>query len=138
MQRILCSLIVAAPIVCAADHDALAAAGLCLQAALEKEVLALESIRTPAEVNAVLDEIRSSRKEQKNLFSVDEKDFWLFIENSVSLKESLVELLERLAIQYDRMAKNEYFGSAELKGLYASQIEVQAGAPALPVNGDEE
>lgn len=138
MQRILCSLIVAAPIVCAADHDVLAEAGVRLQAALEKEVLALESIQAPAEVNAALDVIRSSRTEQKNLFSVDEKDFWLFIENSISLKEGLVELLERLSIQYDRMLKNDYFDSSALRELYAPQIEVQVEAPESSLNGGEE
>ena len=138
MQRILFSLIVAAPIVCAADHDALAEAGVRLQAALEKEVLALESIQDPAEVNAALDVIRSSRTEQKNLFSVDEKDFWLFIENSISLKEGLVELLERLSIQYDRMLKNDYFDSSALRELYAPQIEVQVEAPESSLNGGEE
>ena len=139
MQRILYSLIFTAPIVCAADLAPLAEAGQRLQAALEKEVLALEGVNTAADVGAALVDIRASLQEQKSLFSVDEKDLWLYIENTASLKDALIELLERLSVQYARMYRSNYYDSGELREIFASQIEPpaedKAGAEETPANG---
>lgn len=93
-----------------------------LVAALEQEVEALESIEEPGDVPAALEQLRAGLQAQEDLFAVDTKLLWQYIDNTPGAKQPIVDVLELLAVQFVRMESKNFFGSAELRQILTPQI----------------
>lgn len=101
----------------AAEDAELAAVCQRLEAALEAQVAALSDVRDSASASEALPAIRQSLADQKALFGVDERELWNFIDHSDEVKIPLMRVLQRMAAQIDRIAKENYYGCEELKTL---------------------
>lgn len=123
MHKTLLPILFAATAVYAADADPMADACKRLKAALEQEVAALESIKEPGDAAGAVEAVRASLLAQEDLFAVSEKELWLYIDNTEGVKQPLVDLLERLALQFARLEDSSYFGNEELRALLGVQIE---------------
>ncbi len=123
MHRTLFPLLVASTVVYAADVDPMASAYEALYSALEQETLALESIQTATDAAGAVDQLRAALQAQQALLSTDESALWQYIDNTEGRKQALVDLLERLALQFCRLEMQQYYGSDELKTLLSPQIE---------------
>ena len=94
-----------------------------LAAGLEKQVELLADVDDAASAAEVLPELRRVLGELSALNGqCDESALWLYIENHVDVRQELLEYLLRLAAQFDRLQKAEYFGNQELGALLAPQI----------------
>ncbi len=91
--------------------------------ALNQETEALEKIGEPADAAGVIEEVRAALAAQKELLAVDAKELWQYIDNTEGKKQPLVDVLGRLALQFGRMEKTNYFQNADLKALLSAQIE---------------
>lgn len=90
---------------------------------LEKQVELLADVDDAASAAEVLPELRRVLGELSALNGqCDESALWLYIENHVDVRQELLEYLLRLAAQFDRLQKAEYFGNLELGALLAPQI----------------
>lgn len=132
MHRTLLPILFAVPAVYAAEYTAEAdpMAGIYekLYTALEQEVLALEQIDQPADAAAAVAELRAALAAQQELLSVDQNALWLYIDNTKDKKQAMVDILVRLALQFQRIEKAAYFDNAELKELLAPQVEYDSEA----------
>ena len=128
MYKTLASLFIASTALYAAEADPMAAVCDRLVTALEQETEALESISSPDDVPAGLEKLRASLAALKALFAEDAEELWLYIDNTAGVKEPIIEVLEKLAIQFARMEKAEFFGNAELREALAPQVLVPEDA----------
>ena len=94
-----------------------------LLSALTREAVALEKIEEPADAAGVVEEVRAALLTQKGLLSVDAAELWQYIDNTDGKKQPLIDVLERLALQFGRLEETDYFGNPELKALLSAQIE---------------
>lgn len=122
MLKHLATLLVAGTALYAAEADPMAEATDRLLQALEQEVEALENIGTAADAPAAVEAVRASLQTQKKLFEVDVKELWLYIDNTEGVKQPLVDVMVRLAVQFKRLSENNYFDNAALRELLAPQI----------------
>lgn len=106
----------------AAETDPMAEVCDRLAAALEQETAALTRMQTAEDVPAALEELRSSLAALKSLMEVDQKELWLYIDNTPGAKQPLVDELERLALQFARLKNAGFFSNGELKALLAPQV----------------
>lgn len=90
---------------------------------LTQETEALEKIEEAGDVAGVVGDVRAALAAQKALLVVDAKELWLYIDNTEGKKQPLIDVLERLAIQFGRLEKTNYFDSADLRALLSAQIE---------------
>lgn len=124
MNRFLLPTLVAAAIVQpAAAADPMAEACERLQQSMEQVVEALEQIQQREDVEEVLPELRAALDEQKSLLSVNEEDLWQYIDNTEGVKQPLVDVLSRLALELSRMESAAFFQHEELKSLLLPQTE---------------
>ena len=120
MQKMLLGLMVGSGVVVsvqAAEDAELASVCSRLEAALERQVDALVSVRDSASAAEALPEIRLSLEAQKALFGVDERELWNYIDHTENVKVPLMRVLQRLAAQVDRLKKADFYGNQELKDL---------------------
>lgn len=106
----------------AAEADPMVEVCERLIAALEQEVEALESIEKAEDVPAALEQLRAGLLAQEDLFAVDQKLLWQYIDNTPGAKQPIVDVLELLAVQFVRMESNNFFDSAELRQILTPQI----------------
>lgn len=99
-----------------------------MYAALEQKVEALEKIEQPSDAAAAVEPVRSALAALKELLTVDQQELWLFIDNTRDKKQALIDLLDRLALQYSKLETSGYYGNAELNEMLAPQIEVDTEA----------
>lgn len=102
-----------------------------LTSALEQQVVALEGITDTASSQQAVPTIRESLRVLEDLFSVGETAMWQYIDHTEGVKLPLIELMQRLAVQFGRLEETSYFGNAELKVLLSPQMEQ---APALEMS----
>lgn len=122
MLKHLATLLVASTALYAAEADPMAETCDRLLAALEKEVEALESIGSAADAQAAVAPVRASLLEQEDLFAVDAKELWTYIDNTAGVKQPLVDMLIRLAIQFNRASAANFYDNAELRSLLSPQV----------------
>ena len=53
---------------------------------------------------------------------VSSDTLWLYIDNSQEMKQALIEELQRLAVQFSRLRKAEFYGCSELHAVLAPQL----------------
>lgn len=123
MYRFLLPVFFASSVLYAAETNPMAKAYESLLNSLTQETEALEKIEEAGDVAGVVGDVRAALAAQKELLVVDAKELWLYIDNTEGKKQPLIDVLERLAIQFGRLEKTNYFDSADLKALLSSQIE---------------
>lgn len=128
MYKTLVPLLCATTALYAAEADPMAEVCARLVTALEHEVEALASIQAAEDVPGALEKLRASLLAQEDLFAVDERLLWLYIDNTAGAKQPIVDVLEELALQFGRMVKSDFFSSEELRQVLAPQVQT---TPAL-------
>lgn len=128
MLKHLATLLVAGSALYAAEVNPMAEATDRLLRALEQEVAALEEISSPADAPAAVEAVRASLQVQKELFGVDARELWLYIDNVDGVKQPLVDVMVRLAVQFKRLGENQFFGNADLRELLAPQVVPDAAS----------
>lgn len=123
MHRFLLPVFFASSALYAAENDPMACVYESLLHALNQEVAALEKIEEPADAAGVVEEVKAALTAQKELLAVDAKELWQYIDNTEGKKQPLIDVLERLALQFGRLEKTNYFDSADLRSLLSAQIE---------------
>lgn len=100
-----------------------------LLAGLEEQVELLSSVNDPAGAESVIAPLRENMAALSALNGqVAESRLWLYIDNSQEIKLPLMEQLQLLSVQLQRLAKAGFFGSRELKAQLAPMITVAGGA----------
>lgn len=122
MYKMLVPLIFAGSVLHAAAVEPMAEACSRLVAALGQETAALQKMQTAADVSGALEDLRASLAALEALFEVDEKELWMYIDNTEGAKQPIVDELERLAVQFIRVSREKFFGNAELRNLLAPQV----------------
>ncbi len=95
-----------------------------LRAALNREIALLESVTDETTADAALPELEALLRK---LAAMDrsfeaEKALWGYIDNTEGVKQPMVELLQRLTIQFMRLEDAAFFGHQGLRKLLAPQI----------------
>ena len=122
MYKTLASLFIASSVLYAAEAEPMAAVCDRLVAALEQEAEALEALTEGGDVSAPLAKVRESLAAQQELLAVDAGLLWQYIDNTEGVKQPIIDVLQRLALQFDRVEKARFFGSAELRKLLGPQV----------------
>lgn len=122
MFKMLVPILMAGTALYAAETEPMAAVCDQLLAALELETASLTKMQAADDVPAALEELRDSLQKLEALMAVDAKELWTYIDNTTGAKQPLVDELERLALQFARVQKAEFFNNAELKSLLAPQV----------------
>ena len=122
MYKTLLPLLFVTSAIYAAETDPMADACSRLVAALTQEAEVLEKMSSAAEVRENLPELKSSLTALEDLFAVDEKALWQYIDNTEGAKQPVVDALELVALQFMRLEKAGFFADAELRALLAPQI----------------
>lgn len=97
-----------------------------LLTSLELEVVALEMVQQAADAPGAVASVQVSLNTQQQLRDSlrgdGEKELWVYIDNTADAKQPLVDVMVRLAVQFKRMAENNFFDNAELRELLSPQI----------------
>lgn len=97
-----------------------------LLASLEQEVVALEKVQQAADAPGAVASVQAALNTQRQLRDTlrgdGEKELWVYIDNTADAKQPLVDVMVRLAVQFKRMAENNFFDNAELRELLSPQI----------------
>lgn len=108
-QLLLSGLIISAPgILCAqmTEQEAYDKLG----AYLRSEATLLASIEDEASANAALPELKRVMDELKSLNTqIDEQQLWSYIENTPDIKQPLIETVERLFVELQRLEKAKFY-----------------------------
>lgn len=122
MYKMLVPILLTGTALYAAESDPLAAVCDQLMAALEQETASLQKMESADDVAGALDELRASLQKLQELMAVDAAALWVYIDNTAGAKQPLVDELERLALQFARLQKAEFFENEELRSLLAPQL----------------
>ena len=97
-----------------------------LLASLEQEVVALEKVQQAADAPGAVASVQAALNTQRQLRDTlrgdGEKELWVYIDNTADAKQPLVDVMVRLAVQFKRMAENNFFDNGELRELLSPQI----------------
>lgn len=97
-----------------------------LLTSLEQEVVALEKVQQAADASEAAASVQAALKTQQQLRDSlqgdGERELWVYIDNTADAKQPLVDVMVRLAVQFKRMAENNFFDNAELRELLSPQI----------------
>ncbi len=125
MYKMLVPILLTGTALYAAESDPMAAVCDQLMAALEQETASLQKMESADDVAGALDELRASLQKLQELMAVDAAALWVYIDNTAGAKQPLVDELERLALQFARLQKAEFFENEELRSLLAPQLQEQ-------------
>ncbi len=100
-----------------------------LRAALERELAALQSVQDAASAEAALPPLQAVLRElaEMDCSYESEKALWEYIDNMPGIKLPLVELLQRLTLEFMRLEDAAFFGH---EGLRTSLLPQLKGADA--------
>lgn len=97
-----------------------------LLTSLEQEVVALEKVQQAADAPEAAASVQAALNTQQQLRDSlqgdGERELWVYIDNTADAKQPLVDVMVRLAVQFKRMAENNFFDNAELRELLSPQI----------------
>ena len=101
-----------------------------LAVGLKNEVRLLDSIRDTTGTQGALAPV----KKQLNQFAdqrkkIDEEALWRYINNTPDLKQPLIETLELLFLQLQRLKQANYYGNAKLRQLLSVQFKLASERP---------
>lgn len=123
MNRFLLSPLFVATAVCVSAAEPVADVYARLVESLEMEVEALEQMQQAGEVEESLGKLSAALEAQQALLAQDEKELWLYIDNTPGVKQPLLDILSKLALEFSRIEEEMYFNHAGLKELLSPQIE---------------
>ncbi len=123
-KHILSLLTLAAMVVPAAAEPSAEAAYEQLRGALAREIDILASVQDAAGAEAALPQLEAVIRE---LASMDrsyeaEQALWQYIDNTEGAKHPLIELLQRLSIQFSRLTNASFYENEKLRLALAPQI----------------
>ncbi len=95
---------------------------------LTREVQLLRSVTDATTASASLPHLREV---QQSLTAMDrsyeaEKALWTYIDNTEGVKAPLIEMLQRLTIEFMRLEEAAFFGNTDLESLLAPQLHAPA------------
>lgn len=122
MYKMLVPFLMVSSAIYAAEANPMAAVCERLVAALGQETAALTRMQSEADVDAALDDLRASLDALKEQLAVDQKELWLYIDNTEGVKQPIIDELERLALQFARVQQAGFFNNAQLRELLAPQL----------------
>ncbi|MBR1982664.1 MAG: hypothetical protein IKA23_07930 [Akkermansia sp.] len=122
MHKFLLPVFYASTVLYAAETDPMADACKRLYQSMEQLVETLESIQAASDASAAVPGVREALGVQRELLSVDAAELWRYIDNTANAKQPLVDMLERLAVQFARLEATDYWGCAELRELLSPQM----------------
>ncbi len=94
-----------------------------LKTGLEKEVALLEKINDHSSAQSNTEPLRRLLADfAAQRRSCNEEDLWRYIDNTPDMKQPLVEQIELLFLQLQRIRQANYYGNAILQRLLATQI----------------
>lgn len=93
-----------------------------LREALQAQVELMEGVRSAEDAAKAISPLRKSQEKQNELFGADDEALWEYISNTDGVKQPLVELLQRMAVQLSRLEDCNYYDNAELKELLYTQV----------------
>lgn len=93
-----------------------------LREALQTQVELMEGVRSAEDAAKAISPLRKSQEKQNELFGADDEALWEYISNTDGVKQPLVELLQRMAVQLSRLEECNYYDNAELKELLYTQV----------------
>lgn len=97
-----------------------------LEQALAEEVDVLAGVIDAASASTALPHLHACLGMLKAICSGDEGVLWNYINNTAGAKTRLVEVLERLAIEFRRLEQAEFYGCAGLREALAPQLQLHA------------
>lgn len=114
--------LVACAVPAAAAADAPEVTCAKLREALQAQVELMEGVRSAEDAAKAISPLRKSQEKQNELFGADDEALWEYISNTDGVKQPLVELLQRMAVQLSRLEECNYYDNAELKELLYTQV----------------
>lgn len=100
-----------------------------LQAGLQRQVELLLTVKDAAGAEAVLAPLRENMSALAALNGrVPQDRLWLYIDNSPQVKAALIEQLQRLSVELQRLETGKFFGCAGLRSQLAPMVKGAAGA----------
>ncbi len=86
-----------------------------LKSGLEEELQILTSITNTDEAKAAVPQLRTTLSALATpVPGVSDKELWYYIDNTTDHKLPLIELLQKLSVQFQRIQKAKYFGCYDL------------------------
>lgn len=122
MHKFLLPVFFASTVLYAAEADPMAEACNRLYQSIEQLVESLESVQDASDASAAVPGVRDAVNTQQELLSTDAAELWRYIDNTPNAKQPLVDMLERLAVQFARLESTDYWGSAELREMLSPQL----------------
>ncbi len=123
MHRFLLPLLLVTAPVYAAEASPVVDAYQRMLQALEQKTEALESIKQAEDAQKAVEPVREALQKLQALFAVDEKELFNYIDNTAGIKQPLIDIMQRMALQFSRLEQNAYYNNAQLRELLAPQIE---------------
>lgn len=113
----------ACAVACAAQAEQEEEAYSRLCSGLAEQVSALSGVSDGASASAVVPELRRCLSALAVLQKETEAPtLWHYIDNTPGKKQALVELLQRLCLQFNRLEEAGFYGNAELESLLSQQL----------------
>ncbi len=103
-----------------------------LQGLLAREVAVLQTATDAASASAAVAPLAEVLRALGAMDRSPEasKALWIYIDNTEGVKGPLIELIQRLTIEFTRLQDAAFFGSAELMSLLAPQLSPPVETPA--------
>lgn len=94
-----------------------------LRQGLEQEVALLSSVKNAATAQSTLSALREHHARLTAMKSeCPRAELWRYIDNTPHLKGALIELVQKIALEYQRLEKASFFSCDELRTLLAPQL----------------
>jgi len=98
-----------------------------LRQALEQEVTLLSGVKNAETATSTLPALREHHARLTAMKSeCPPAELWRYIDNTPHLKGALIELVQKIALEYQRLEKASYFSCDELRTLLAPQLTPDA------------
>ena len=94
-----------------------------LEEALCEETTLLARVVDKASAEALVPELRDCLERLAAMRGTDEPALWSYIDNTPDAKTRMVDVMERLARQFNRLEREGFFDCAELADALAPQLQ---------------
>lgn len=105
------------------ENDSIATAYLRLKGGLQNELQILSSITDTATAAAAVPKLQETLANlAQREPGVSDKELWMYIDNTEDNKLPLIELAQKLSVQFSRMEKANFYGCHELREVMLPQL----------------
>lgn len=127
IQDMKCAYIVTALLgatACVVQADTEESVSEALLTGLQAQVKLLAGVKDAAGAAAAVAPLQQNLVELAALNGrISADTLWLYIDNTAEVKQALIEELQRLAVQFTRLKKAEFYGCSELQATLAPQLK---------------